>query len=221
MREDSALSALSDYTVTLPWAFDESVCQTRTVTNFYLALLYLSAFYDENEALLDDVKKAVSGVSALLAEWRPTLVDIVKNKNIADVVVLADGVLCGIAEEAALAFTEISFISGKYFNLLDYRHGPKVLNSQSTLTIVVIQPGETKMQTDLLNDIKACGGTTVVIQPAGSGFKGDFTIDCEYAFFPTYGIILINAAQVIALEKALANGINPDKPAGLTAWIKL
>jgi fructoselysine-6-P-deglycase FrlB-like protein len=221
MREDSALSALSDYTLTLPWAFDESVCQTRTVTNFYLVLLIVSAFYDANQAFIDDVSKAVSEVSALLTKWRPCLSDLVKNRDIKDVVVLADGVLCGIAEEAALAFTEICYVSGKYFNLLDYRHGPKVLNSPSTLTIIVIQPGETKFQADLLNDIKACGGTTVVIQPAGAGFTGDFTISCEYAFFPTYGIALINAAQVIAFEKALANGINPDNPSGLTAWITL
>jgi len=221
MKEDSALEGLSDYTLTLPWAFDESVCQTRTVTNFYLVLLIVSAFYDGNQALIDDTGKAAGSVSARLTEWRPQLSDLVNNKDIKDVIVLADGVLCGLAEEAALAFTEICFVSGKYFNLLDYRHGPKVLNSPSTLTIIVIQPGETKLQSDLLNDIKACGGTTVVLQPKEAGLSGDFTIDCEYDFFELYGISLINTAQVLAFEKALANGINPDEPSGLTAWIKL
>jgi len=221
MKEGSALASLSDYTLTMPWAFDESVCQTRNVTNFYLTVLVLSAFYDENHALLDDLKNASGSVSALLAEIRPHLSDIVKNKDIGDVIVLADGVLCGIAEEAALAFTEICFVSGKYFNMLDYRHGPKVLNTSTTLTIIAVQPGETKYQGDLLNDIKACGGTTVVVRPAGTDFTGDFTMDCEYAFFPVYGIALICAAQVLALEKALASGVNPDSPSGLTAWIAL
>ena len=221
MREDSALAALSDYTLELPWAFDESVCQTRTVTNFYLTLLVLSAIYDADQSQVDDVRKAVSGVSGMLAEWRPCISDIVREKEIEDVVVLADGVLCGLAEEAALAFTEICLVSGKYFNLLDYRHGPKVLNSPSTLTIVVTQPKEIRVQADLLNDIKACGGTTVVIRPKDTGYIGDFTIDCDHAFFPTYGITLICAAQVIALEKALAKGINPDLPTGLDAWISL
>lgn len=40
-----------------------------------------------------------------------------------NVVVLADGPICGIAEEGALAFTEISMLTGRYFHLLDYRHG--------------------------------------------------------------------------------------------------
>ena len=226
MREKSALEDMADYSLTLPWAFDESVCQTRTVTNFFVVLLLMSAIYDGNQAQIDDVSKAISEVSGLLNKWRPSLADIAREKTFSDVVVLADGVLCGIAEEASLAFTEICLISGKYFNLLDYRHGPKVLNSTSTLTIVAIQPvdnpNKTKLQDDLLNDIKACGGTTVVIRPQkNTDFTGDFTIDCDFTFFPTYGIALICAAQILALEKALSSGINPDKPSGLTAWISL
>ena len=139
--------------------------------------------------------------------------------------ILADGVLCGIAEEASLAFTEICLIGGKYFNLLDYRHGPKVLNTASTLTIMAIQPADKpdkiKLQSDLLNDIKTCGGTTIVVRPANTDYTGDFTIDCDFAFFSTFGIALICAAQILAYEKAIAGGINPDKPSGLTAWITL
>ena len=225
MRENSALEGFSDYTLTLPWAFDESVCQTRTVTNFYAVQLLMSAIYDGNQAQIDDVSKAISGVSGLLDKWRPSLADIAREKTFSDVVVLGDGVLCGIAEEASLAFTEICMISGKHFNLLDYRHGPKVLNSASTLSIIAIQPTDqpdkAKLQSDLLNDIKACGGTTIVIRPANTDFTGDFTIDCDFTFFPTYGIALICAAQILALEKAVAGGINPDKPSGLTAWISL
>ncbi|MCL2102359.1 MAG: SIS domain-containing protein, partial [Fibromonadales bacterium] len=55
MKEKSALEDLSDYTLIIPWAFDESVCQTRTVTNFYALSILLSAIYDGNEAQIDDV----------------------------------------------------------------------------------------------------------------------------------------------------------------------
>jgi fructoselysine-6-P-deglycase FrlB-like protein len=153
-------------------------------------------------------------------EWRPILKEIAQ-KPFTNVVVLADNVLNGIAEEAALVFTEICLISGKYFNLLDYRHGPIVLNNESTLTIMTMQPGETKLQSDLLNDIKARGGITVVVRPAHTDFEGTVTLDCNFSFFPSYGIALICAVQIIALEKALASGINPDEPDGLSAWILL
>lgn len=224
MMEDSKLESLSDYTLTLPWAFDNSVCQTRTVTNFYVTLLLLSAIYDDNQMQINDVNKAISQVTNLLNDLRPNLKNIVRGKNFTDVVVLADGILCGIAEEAALAFTEISLISGKCFNLLDYRHGPKVLNCADTLTIIAIQPSNeenAKLQSDLLGEIRACSGATVVIRPANTRFEADLVIDCEYELFPTFGVTLICTAQVLAYEKAVLTGVNPDKPNGLPAWISL
>lgn len=38
--------------------------------------------------------------------------------------------MCGIAEEGALAFTEIAMLTGRYFHLLDYRHGPIVISGE-------------------------------------------------------------------------------------------
>jgi len=224
MKEDSKLAGLSDFTLELPWAYDKSVCQTRNVTNFYVTLLLLSSLYDGNQAQIDDIEKAISQVSNLLDNSRPSISDFVRMKSFTDVVVLADGVLFGVAEEVALAFTEICLVSGKSFNMLDYRHGPKVLNSADTLTIITIQPsneGNAKLQSDLLNDIKACGGTTMAIHQAGTGYGTDISINCDFDFFPTYGIALLCAAQVLALEKAILKGVNPDEPTGLSAWISL
>ncbi len=33
-KENSPLAELAELSLEIPWAFDESVCQTRTVTNF-------------------------------------------------------------------------------------------------------------------------------------------------------------------------------------------
>ena len=220
MRENSKLEAVSDFTLALPWAFDEGISQTRSATAFYTAILLLSSIYDDNQAQIEDVKNAVSQIEQLQRLWRPLLTDIAR-KPFRNIVVLADNVLSGIAGEAALVFTEICLVSGQHFNMLDYRHGPIALNNETTLTIVVIQPGEIKLQNDLLNDIKARCGFTVVIRPAQTDFEGELSLDCGFALFPSYGIALICAAQIIALEKALASGINPDEPEGLSAWVSL
>ena len=45
MKADSSLRGRTDLLLELPWAFDESVCQTRTVTNLYAALLELFTVY--------------------------------------------------------------------------------------------------------------------------------------------------------------------------------
>jgi fructoselysine-6-P-deglycase FrlB-like protein len=224
MNAESELADLSEYTLAFPWAYDKSVCQTRSITNFYITALLLSAIYDGDQAQIEDIFKAISQTSKLLEQLKGDLGGIMRKKSFSDVVVLADGALCGIAEEAALAFTEICLASSNSFNLLDYRHGPKVINTSTTLTIVAIQPsnGENaKLQNDFLNDIKACGGTTIVIRPANTRFEGDYSIDCEYKFFPTFGIPLICSAQVLAFNKAMEIGVNPDEPAGLSVFITL
>mgnify|MGYP000004771189 CR=1 FL=1 len=90
-------------------------------------------------------------------KYRPVLAEIA-NLDWDNVVVLADGPICGIAEEGALAFTEISMLTGRYFHLLDYRHGPIVVSGKRTLTLALLRPGEEKLQSAMMKDVIQRGG---------------------------------------------------------------
>nr|WP_319489840.1 SIS domain-containing protein [uncultured Caproiciproducens sp.] len=222
MKEKSTLEELSDFTVVLPWAYDNSVCQTRSVTNLYAASLLINAICYDDQELKASVKEAIDQNKDHMEKYHSQLQDIAK-KEFSDVIVLADGVLCGIAEEGALAFTEISLISGKYFNMLDYRHGPKVLNNSKTLTIFAVQPNESTYQRGMIDDVKKHGGTVVTF---GSEQTNVYGSDLHISIsginrFEAYGIPFIYTMQMIALTKALCNGGNPDEPTGLDAYITL
>ncbi|MCY1713367.1 SIS domain-containing protein [Caproiciproducens galactitolivorans] len=222
MKENSALEGLSDLTVVLPWAYDNSVCQTRSVTNLYAASLLINAICYGDGELKAAVKTVIDQNRDHMEKYRSELETIGK-KDFTDVVVLADGVLCGIAEEGALAFTEISLISGKYFPMLDYRHGPKVLNNARTLTIFAVQPNESTYQRDMIDDVKKHNGTVVTFGSEPTNVYGsDLHISVSgINRFEAYGIPFIYTMQMIALTKALATGINPDAPTGLNAYITL
>lgn len=222
MKEKSALEELSDLTVVLPWAYDNSVCQTRSVTNLYAASLLIDAICYGDEELKAAVKTAIDQNRDHMEKYRAELETIGK-KDFTDVIVLADGVLCGLAEEGALAFTEISLISGKYFNMLDYRHGPKVLNGPKTLTIFAVQPNESAYQRDMIDDVKKHNGTVVTFGSEQANVYGsDLHISISgISRFEAYGIPFIYTMQMIALTKALAAGGNPDAPTGLNAYITL
>ena len=58
MLRDNDLSALSELSLILDWCYDESVCQTRTVTNLYVSTLLLAAKYIKNPMLAEFVKQA-------------------------------------------------------------------------------------------------------------------------------------------------------------------
>ncbi len=222
MKEGCDLLPLSDFSLVFPWAYDNSVCQTRTVSNFYGILLMLSDILEQNDTALEELSGTIRSIGAFLEKYRAPLEQLAQ-RDFKDVVVLADGVLCGIAEEAALAFTEIALISGKYFHLLDYRHGPKVLNGSGTLTVAVTQPGGGHLQQDMVRDLKACGGTLAVLCPQKDQeeYPCDLVVPCPDGSFATFGFYLLGFCQLLALLKALANGTNPDQPQGLDAYITL
>jgi len=221
-KKENDLDNDSDLKFTLDWCYDMSVSQTRTVTNLYLSVVYLAAVYGQNEGMIQGLEKAVSENEQYKKENRDALKKIAQ-KDWDNAVVLADGPVTGLAEEGALAFTEISLSSGKAFNVIDYRHGPIVINDRKTLTIVLVGPGDQKLQADMLEDLKKHGGTLVTVSgEKGNTFGADANIYLgEIKDFASMGIPFIFVMQCLAFEKALIRGTNPDAPVGLDAFITL
>lgn len=223
MKEANSLCPLCELNLSMPWAYDRSVCQTRTVTNLYVGILLLNAFCANDTALECSVVAAISGFEDFIGRNLPALQKLGKT-DFRRAIVLADGVLCGIAEEAALAFTEIAMLPGAHFCVLDYRHGPVVLHGADTLTLVALQPEQGHYQADLLEELEKTGCALITVGAAAENVStaAVLKIDSgEIPSFAAYGIYLIAAAQNIAFEKALAQGVDPDRPKGLDAYITL
>lgn len=218
---ENDLRPLSQLEITLDWCYDESVCQTRTVTNFYAATLLLAAAYTGDETLLG-VPAVCAQSAEFQAKTRPVLEELAALPW-DNVVVLADGPLCGIAEEGALAFTEISMLCGRYFHVLDYRHGPIVISGGSTLTLMVLRPGEEALQKAMVADVLGKGGPVVTLSDRpGNPWGAAANIPIEGgAPFAAWGIPFIYVAQMLALLKAVRLGGNPDAPKGLDSYITL
>lgn len=219
---DNDITPISDLELSLRWVHDNSVCQTRTVTNLYAAVLLLAAKYSKEKSLWTSVFAAAAKNRAFQERYRPVL-ETLAAKDWTDAVVLADGPVCGIAEEGALAFTEICTLPGRYFHLLDYRHGPIVISDDKTLTLMLLRPGEDKLQGALVRDVLSHGGIVVTVSEKAENMYGAVAhIQIEgIEDFAAWGIPFIYLAQMTALLKSLALGNNPDKPKGLEAYISL
>lgn len=216
------LTPLSQQDIVLDWCYDKSVCQTRTVTNFYAATLLLAAVYAGDTKLSEAVHTAAGKCEAFQKDHREAL-EKVAALPWDNVVVLADGPLCGIAEEGALAFTEISMLCGRYFHVLDYRHGPIVISGKDTLTVMVLRSGEKEMQRVMVEDVLAKGGPVVTVsESADDDLGGVAHVAIEgIDDFAAWGVLFIYICQMLALLKAMELGGNPDEPAGLDPYITL
>lgn len=220
MKADNEVDVYAKLSLTFDWCYDKSVCQTRTVTNLYTAMLLLCSIYNADAELEESVRQAVEANEDYKMKYRPVLEEIA-GKDWDNAVVLSDGALCGLGEEGALAFTEISMLHGKSFQLLDYRHGPIVLNDAKTLTIAVLQPGESCLQGTMIRDLKAHGGIVVTVSGEEENvYEADVHICVgKINRYEAYGIPFIYVMQMIAYEKSVQLGRNPDAPAGLDAFI--
>lgn len=222
MQEANDVSPMCDMDLVFDWCYDKSVCQTRTVTNLYTATLLLAAAYSDDSALRSAVR-SVCTVSLDFQQKNRAALEKIAKLSWNNVVVLADGPVCGIAEEGALAFTEICMLTGRYFHLLDYRHGPIVISDENTLTVMLLNPAEEELQDAMVKDVMKHGGPVMTVSAqAGNSHGVAAHISIQgIDNFAAWGIPFIYLAQMLALLKSEVSGGNPDAPKGLDAFITL
>ena len=69
-ENDNDITPMSDLELSMPWCHDNSVCQTRTVTNLYAASLLLAAKYAKDETLWKSVFAAAANNEAFWKRLR-------------------------------------------------------------------------------------------------------------------------------------------------------
>jgi len=218
--DDTPLGARSDIVLSTPWAYDESVCQTRSVTNFYYIAAYISARITDNREVMDDLRHLLDSGDGYIRQAEG-LAGEISEQPWTHAVVLADAELEGLAEEGSLVFKEVCQLPSNSYHLLDIRHGPMVLLGKDTLVLAVIGAGH-KLEFDLLADLQKKGARVVA-------FSND-TAEIESVLFTRFehplshvaaGIPFIILCQMVAYYKSKVTGTDPDKPEGLEAWISL
>ena len=216
----STLNDACDLSLCVPWAFDESVCQTRTIGSFFAALAMICALVSRDTRLQEQLK-AVSRMGGALDERVLPLARQLAEKDWDHVVVLADAEAAGVMEEGALAFKEICCLNSNFYNLLDVRHGPVVMIDERTFVFAFLESaGQTEQA--LLEDLRKRTGYVVSLGPFAAAEGEDTHFDTGEITDPVAAAIpALYLLQNVALYKALKRGVDPDRPNGLSAWIRL
>jgi len=218
--DDTPLGEKSDLVLSTPWAYDESVCQTRCVTNAYFMAAYIVAKITGNKSVLADL--------CLVIAEGPTFMDNAEALAIKQAVkpwthavVLADAELEGVAEEGALVFKEVCQLPSSYHHILDVRHGPMVLIGKETLVLTALGTSN-ELELNLIRDLKAKGADIIAFSDVFAELEG-----IRYSCFNrplshiAKGVPFIILCQMIAYYKSKETGADPDKPTGLDPWIAL
>ena len=220
---NSLIAAESDFIIDIPWSFDESVCQTRSVTNLYAAaMLFIAAVADDDE-IFDDYLMLADAGNDYLKMIEKSVAEIGR-EDWTSAAILCDGEGFGVGEEAALAFNEIAYTHSIYKHVLDVRHGPIVLFNSKTLVVIQIDTSEFEYQKDLVMDVLKRGAQVILVSdtalPTVDGVRAQISFGRK--LHPAaVGVLLLPVAQMLAYYHALSVNADPDQPDGLDAWIKL
>lgn len=222
-KQGAPIEQYAELNLVIPWAFDDSVCQTRTVSNLYAAGLMLAATVAHKPECLQTICLE-DAQRAAFCETVEEPMRLAGTRDWTKAVVLADSGVAGLAEEGALAFREICRRDSNFYHLLDVRHGPIVQIQENTLVLAFLSDGEWKPQTDLISDVAKKTDKLYVFSrnPAVTELKG-----CTGILLPDCGsdtasaIYMLYCIQLLTLSHAVHRGVNPDVPEGLAAWIKL
>lgn len=192
---DTPVTGAADEVVALDWADEESVVQTRFATT---ALALLRAALEGQGALPDGVKTvAEAAVDCDLAVSEP-LPEAALTAD--EITFLGRGWAYGLAQEAALKMREAAGAWTEAYPAMEYRHGPVSITGPGRVTWVFGPLPE-----GLAAEVAAVGGT---LEAASSAARLDPMAD-------------LVRAQRVAVARAEAQGLDPDRPRNLTRSVIL
>ena len=226
---EGALSKLADkhdncFALNLtPETHDKSFAMTSSYSNMYLAT-YLALNLDRLDEITAAVEKICAAGENFLDNQFGEVAKIVADFDFDRIVYLGNIALKGVAQESALKMLELTAgkVATMYDSQLGFRHGPKSIINDNTLTVAYLSDDDyrRRYELDLIKEMagqrkgnKIC----VVYNKDCAEVKelADYTVqfkvgeDMENVML---GLDFIMFAQTLAVMKSLSMGITPDNP---------
>ena len=226
---EGALSKLADkhdncFALNLtPETHDKSFAMTSSYSNMYLAT-YLALNLDRLDEITAAVEKICAAGENFLNNQYEEVAKIVADFDFDRIVYLGNIALKGVAQESALKMLELTAgkVATMYDSQLGFRHGPKSIINDNTLTVAYLSddPYRRRYELDLIKEMAG--------QRKGNKIAVVYNTDCEevkeladYTIQFNVGEALENVmlgldfimfAQTLAVMKSLSMSITPDNP---------
>lgn len=220
----AAASRDNAYAINLtPETHDQSFAMTSSYSNMMLATL-LCFNLDELDAVKAELEDVITATEKLLENKWGEMKNVVDTYNFDRIVYLGANCLKGVAQESQLKMLELT--AGKVATMFDtpmgFRHGPKSIVNDNTLTVVYVSDDAYTRQYEL-DLIKEMSGQRkgnklmAVMNKMDDEIAGlvDYAVSCdlEKEHNNAYlGFCYITVAQILALFKSLSYDITSDNP---------
>jgi glucosamine--fructose-6-phosphate aminotransferase (isomerizing) len=221
----SPLVQAADFALLSPAAQERSIAQTRSFTSMLLLTQALTAVLAQDRATLERLHRLPSALEDLLGRAGDLPREIGLDLDFQRIFFLGGGPFYGLANEAMLKTKEMSLSHAEAYHPLEFRHGPMSMVDEYTLVVGLLSDTGLGEELRVLRDMEALGARTLALIEEGSAlssWRPDHMVELhsglgEWERGPLYLVLL----QQIAYHRAIAKGLDPDRPRNLTAVVEL
>ncbi len=213
---DMPLAKLGMLNLVFPSGQEQSVAQTRAFSTLYLGTVAMACLWAGRLDLFDTLGRLPEAGSRIMKEYASLAAELGSDPGLERFYWLGSGPRHGLACELSLKMKEMSLTQSEPFHFMEFRHGPKSMVNPASLVIGLRSTVNRLQEAAVLKDVKSIGGRVLEMAEAGSQVR--FEAGLEEA---VQNVLYLPIGQLIAFERALSKGLNPDRPANLDSVVKL
>jgi glucosamine--fructose-6-phosphate aminotransferase (isomerizing) len=228
---ESPLAQQADLVMAAPDAQEQSIAQTRSFTSMLLLSQALVAAVAHNAAMLEHLHHLPDALDNFVVRIEGLSQSLGTNLDIERFFFLGGGPLYGLANEAMLKTKEMSLSHSEAYHPLEFRHGPMSMVNEHTLVVGLLSDTGLSEELRVLQDMQGLGGRTLMLTEDAANNKrsvamvewqADHIVELHSSLDEwERGPLYLPVLQRIAYHRAVAKGLDPDRPHNLTAVVEL
>ena len=213
---NEALSHLADVKIVIDKGQEESMAQTRSFASMFVAVSVFCARMAGQDDLLEPMNKLPQAGDWLIDKYESFAKELGENLDFDRFYFLGSGIRYGLACEANLKMKEMTLTNSEPFHFLEFRHGPMSMVNGNTVVVGMLSDANRFHEARVLAEMKMLGAAVAVLG------ESDADVELESQVPESVrGVLYLPVLQLMAFHRAVAKGLNPDRPNNLTAVVKL
>ncbi len=218
---DSPLARRAEVSIVISHGAERSVVQTRSFASMLIAAVALNTLW----ARRDDLTVALRGLPAAgtrVVEAARAVARDVGPHEVDRCYFLGSGPRYGLACEGSLKMKEMALVHAEAFHFLEFRHGPRAMLTETALVVGLVSSAAEAEEMAVLRECAALGARVLVlgerVAPVGGGPALSFASGLPEE---VRDVLYLPPLQWLAYERAVAAGLDPDRPPHLSAVVTL
>ena len=213
---DTPLAEAGDVTIAVPEGQEESVAQTRSFASMYVAATALVMTLADRPKLLASMADLRPAGDRILADYAGLARKLGENLALDRFYFLGSGPRYGLACEVNLKMSEMTLTNSEPFFFFEFRHGPISMAGEPAVVIGLLSEKNREREEAVLHESEELGSQvfTLADEQADVNFKSGLPEAIR-------NVLYLPVLQLMAFYRSMAKGLNPDRPANLTAVVEL